>query len=154
MTNTLNPGSQTPWKDWMHANLGQPMVTGKKASAFEIMVFSHTSDDDVAKTGIEESGCAATACAALELNGMKSPHSAAAASFASYGTACELKPGCIVVFKWSDGGHHVTFCDSVNSDGGFQGIGGNQGSPASLCIETFGPSLKGDVIGIRWPGKA
>lgn len=139
-----------PWLTWMYNNLGQRMVTGDQASEFEKMVFDHTDDTEVRDTGIEASGCAAAACAALELTGYSSPHSAAVVSFCTYGSASDLVRGCIVVFKWSSGGHHVCFCESINEDGSFQGIGGNQGSPAYLCIETFSQA---SVIAKRWPVK-
>lgn len=144
------PVDALPWLDWMYNNLGQPMTTGEQASDFEKMVFDHTDDSEVRDTGIEASGCAATACAALELSGYSSPHSAAAVSFATYGIQSDLRRGCIIVFKWSSGGHHVGFCESTNEDGTFQLIAGNQGSPAYLCIETFSQA---SVIAKRWPSK-
>ncbi len=145
-----SPGGVTPWMDWMRSHIGEPEVTGSKATPFDVMVFSHTSDDEVKNSGVMASGCAATACAALELTGYKSPHSAAAISFAKYGTPCELKVGCIVVFQWlsgSDrGGHHVTFCERLNGNGTVDCLGGNQSH--KLQISTFGID---SVLATRWP---
>lgn len=137
---------QTPWLSWMRSHIGEPEVTGSRATEFDKMVFSHTSDDEVEKSGVMAAGCAATACAALELTGYKSPHSAAAISFANYGTRCELKVGCVAVFTWPDGHHHVSFCEKLNGDGTFDALGGNQGG--SLKVSTF---ARTHLIACRWP---
>lgn len=139
--------SDTPWMAWMRKNIGQPEVTGKPATAFDRDVFSHTSYGPL-EDNIMDEGCAATACAALEETGYKSPHSAAALSFHNYGTACDLKPGCIVVFQWASGGHHVSFCDSIVDNNYVACLGGNQSS--SVKVSTFSRS---SIIATRWPVK-
>lgn len=138
-----------PWMLWMKSHVGESEATGEKATPFDIMVFSHTSDDEVQTSGIMAPGCAATVCAALELTGYKSTHRADAASYDNYGTPCELKYGAIVTFKWSGGGRHVTFCDHV-IDGSFVAcLGGNQGS--SLKVSDY---MRSRIVSVRWPVKA
>lgn len=141
----IPPTTQTPWMDWMRSNIGQSEITGSPATPFDVMIFSHT-DYGPLQGGLEDEGCAATACAALELTGYKSPHSALAMSFATYGTACDLKPGCIVVFHWSSGGHHVAFCTDIPNSTTVNCIGGNQNH--SLNISNFPQSA---IVATRWP---
>ena len=90
--------------------------------------------------------CAATVCAALENVGYASTRSAAAASYIKYGDSCELKPGCIVVYQWADGGHHVNFCDQVLDADTVRGLGGNQGR--QLDDANFATKY---IVATRWP---
>lgn len=146
--NIPGPSGDVPWMAWMESHIGEPEVTGSKATAFDKMVFSHTSDDEVQVSGIMAAGCAATVCAALELTGYKSTHRADAKSYDTYGTPCELKPGCVVTFRWDGGGRHVTFCKSINSDGTINALGGNQSG--KLQVSTYG---KSHIVATRWPVK-
>lgn len=137
----------TPWMDWMRSYIGQAEITGQPPTDFDRMVFSHTDFGGLGDT--MESGCAATACAALELTGYTSPHSAAALSFQNYGTACPLQPGCIAVFDFGGGDHHVSFCDTINDDGTGTFLGGNQSHYLKESIFDLDY-----VIATRWPVKA
>jgi hypothetical protein len=139
------PVAPEPWAVWMRSHIGEVERTGSPPSDFDKMIFSHTTFGDL--NGQMESGCAATICAALELTGYKSPHSAAALSFVKYGTPCSIMPGAICVFNFGGGDHHVSICESV--DGGF-GIflGGNQSH--YLQRATYPLSA---VIAVRWPVK-
>lgn len=136
----------TPWMDWVRSNLHQSEYTGHLATEFDKMVFSHT--DYGSLDGVMQPGCAATACAALELTGYQSPHNAAAMSFKGYGTVSDLKPGCIVVFEWSNGGHHVSFCDHIVDDTYVACLGGNQSHEVN--VSTFSRKY---IIATRWPTK-
>jgi uncharacterized protein (TIGR02594 family) len=144
--------SLTPWMDIMRTWIGNSELTGAKATDFDKMVFSHTDDTEVADTGKMASGCAATACAALELSGYSSTHNAAAISFATYGTSCELTHGCVVVFRWKSGpdagGHHVSFVDTINGNETIACLGGNQSS--KVCVSNFPVD---DAMAFRWPVK-
>lgn len=137
----------TPWISWLKKYLGEPEVTGSEPTEFDRMVFAHTNYGGLGDK--MEPGCAATACAALELSGYKSTKSAAAASFEQYGTPCELKPGCVIVFQWSSGEHHVTFCDHIVSEQFVAAIGGNQSHKVSIC--NFDRKF---IVATRWPVKA
>lgn len=138
--------SLSPWMDWMRGNLHEKEITGSPASDFDKMVFSHTTYGSL--DGIMQPGCAATACAALELTSYKSPHNAAAISFKAYGSQCELKPGCIVVFQWASGGHHVSFCDHIVDNSYVACLGGNQSHEINVSIYS-----RKWIIATRWPTK-
>lgn len=141
------PQGLTPWMDWMRSHLGEPEVTGGKATAFDNEVFSHT--DYGSLDGVMDEGCAATACAALEETGFKSPHSARAADFEPFGQPSQLTPGCIVVFQWSNGGHHVTFLDHVVNSGSVACLGGNQSHEVNISVFS-----RQYIVATRWPVRA
>lgn len=131
------------WMDWMRKHIGEVEQTGAPATAFDKEVFSHT---DYGPLSVMDAGCAATACAALEETGYLSPHNASAISFKDYGTACELKPGCIVVFQWASGNHHVTFCDDIIDANYVKCLGGNQSSHLQDSVYP-----RKYIIATRWP---
>ena len=137
--------SDYAWMQWLYKNLGQIEKTGSEPTDFDREVFSHT---DTTLENEMLKGCAATACAALEESGYKSPHDAMAISFQHYGIPCELKPGCIVVFEWDSGGHHVTFCDAIVDSQFVDCIGGNQSS--MLKVSRY---YRAQIIATRWPIK-
>lgn len=137
----------TPWLDWMQSHIGEAEQTGSTPTAFDRAIFKHTNFGDLG--GRMEPGCAATACAALEETGYLSPHNAGAISFKNYGLACDLKPGCLVVFQWPSGGHHVTFCKELLPGGLVVCLGGNQGH--LLKLSTFNQKF---IIATRWPIKS
>lgn len=138
----------TPWLAWMKDHIGEKEQTGAPATEFDKEVFSHTGYGSL--DGIMEPGCAATACAALEETGFKSPHNAGAESFRHYGVACELKPGAIIGFNWKgiagNSADHVTFCDHVVSDSLVACLGGNQGHEVKVSIFS-----RNCIAFIRWP---
>ena len=125
-----------PWLSWMRARIGAPEITGEKATDFDNEVFSHTSYGNL--NGIMQAGCAATACAALEESGYKSPHNAAADSFRTFGEESPLIPGCVIGFNWKEqkGVHadHVSFLDHVMSDGSLACLGGNQSHQVKVSV--------------------
>ena len=136
-----------PWLDWMIEHVGEIEKSGDKATEFDKMIFTHTNYGPL-DGGVMVAGCSATACAALEINGFKSPHNAAAISFKDYGDPCELKPGCIVVFEWADGSHHVSFCYRIIDDRNVECLGGNQSH--LLQVSTYNRKF---ILATRWPTK-
>lgn len=134
-----------PWMNWMTVHIGEPEVTGGPATDFDKDIFSHTNYGEL-EDGIMQPGCAATACSALEETGYKSPHNAAAISFKDYGMACDLQPGCIVVFQWPSGDHHVSFCQAVIDDEYVACLGGNQSH--QVKVSTYS---RGSIVATRWP---
>lgn len=135
---------KTPWMTWLRHYLGEPEVTGADPTDFDRMVFAHTNYGGLKDK--MQPGCAATACAALEETGFASTHSAAALSFADYGMPCDLQPGCVVVFQWKDGTHHVTFCDHIVNDTFVACLGGNQSHKVSIAQYS-----REYIIATRWP---
>lgn len=138
---------ETPWLTWLRANIGEAEVTGQPMTDFDKMVFGHTNCPTPGN--VELPACAATLCAALELSGYKSTHSAAAVSYRDYGLQSQLKRGAIVVFRWADGSNHVSVVDQDFPYG--QMIvctGGNQGH--KVCSAGLPQS---NIIATRWPVK-
>lgn len=111
-----------PWLEWLLKYEGEPEFTGDEPSPFVRECFKHTNYGDLDDT--TPPSCAATLCAALELSGYSSPHSAAAFSFINYGSPCHLTRGTICVFLWPSDVHHVAVC--LDPDRKIF-IGGNQG---------------------------
>ena len=140
-----------PWMAWLKSHQGEPFATGETPTAFNRMCFSHT---DCPLGSKMLAGCAAGACAALELTGYKSPHNAAAISFKNYGTACELKPGCLVLIEHQTGGHHITFCDHIVSKVPLvvACLGANQSHRLQLSEYIF-KSTGDKILATRWPSK-
>jgi uncharacterized protein (TIGR02594 family) len=145
------PMNQMPWMDFMKKHIGEHELAGAKAdNPFIVAMFKHTNY----KTSHDETPwCAACVCTALEENGYKSTHDASAISFAHYGDACELKPGCIVVIEHASGGHHVTFCDHIISHNPLTVacLGGNQSDSLKISNYVFANGEK--IIATRWPRK-
>lgn len=132
----------TPWMDEARKHLGESEILGAKdntwiESLFDYTSYGHAEHDEVP-------WCAAFVCAMLAQSGYKHSHSAAAASYKTYGEPCELKPGAIVVFKWASGSRHVTFYD-----GGDTYLGGNQSN--KVKISQFDRKY---IEAVRWPVKA
>ncbi len=137
---------ETPWLDWLRKHIGEVEWTGRMSTPFVHMIFSHTTFGD---PGTTPACCAATLCAALELTGFRSPHRADAISFRNYGTACELKPGAIVVFEWRPGEYHVSVCDHIPDESRVSCTGGNQ--QHYLQTITYPREY---ILTVRWPVKA
>lgn len=89
--------------------------------------------------------CASFACACLELAGILSPRSKAAASFRQWGEELEFgELGCIVVMTRT-GGNHVGFYIDEN-DFGVLVLGGNQSD--KVCDKWFPWEI---ITNFRWP---
>jgi uncharacterized protein (TIGR02594 family) len=89
--------------------------------------------------------CAAALCAWLERAGIRSPRSARAADFRTYGAAVALadaQPGDIVYFPPHNpdagGSGHITVFEAWETDalGKLLCLGGNQSN--SVCVKTYG----------------
>jgi kumamolisin len=139
--------SATPWMDWMRQHRGEIQQTGAKPTPFTEEIFKHTTFG--ALNGVTPPSCAATVCAALEETGYVSTRSAAASSYLTYGAACGLQPGCVVVFRWPAGDYHVDFCDEVVNSETVRGLGGNQGH--RLQDSDYSSKY---IVATRWPAKA
>ncbi len=141
---TSTDSAEATWMLWLGARRGQVERTGDKPSDEVRGYFrDHTSFGD--PWPVTPASCAATACAALEESGLKSPHRADAVSFLKWGTECELKYGAIVVFEFAPGHHHVTFCESTSGPG-VTCLGGNQRS--KICSAVFNTKY---ILAVRWP---
>lgn len=133
----------TPWLDLAMKHLGEHEILGRQDNQFILDCFKYTSykaDHD------EVPWCAAFICRMLDENKMKSTHSAAANSFASYGSPCDLKPGAILVFKWASGEHHVTMCHHIVDKDYVACIGGNQSNMVKISVYN-----RKYIQNTRWP---
>ncbi len=139
-------GSLSPWLDLAKKYLGQHEIAGKKDNQFILDCFKHTSYQAAHD---EVPWCAAFVCRVLEESGYKSTNNAAAMSYAKYGSpAAHLEPGCILVFEWAPGEHHVTICDEVIGNDYVKCLGGNQ---SDMVKDSVFPRNK--IIATRWPVK-
>jgi hypothetical protein len=137
--------SANPWMVWMEQHIGEVQRTGAIPTPFTREIFSHTT---YPLGNVTPESCAATVCAALEETGYRSTHNAAAASYLTYGDACDLKPGCIVVYTWPNGQHHVDFCDAIVDADRVRGLGGNQGGELQYSYYA-----RKYISATRWPVK-
>lgn len=143
-----NPDNDALWmqKALAELRLGVREVPGAKHHPR--VVYYHTFCRLRAKDD-ETAWCAAFVCACLELAGINSTRSAAAASFATWGQPCELKRGAIVVFGKSDpdakGTGHVGFVHRVDGDVVWV-LGGNQNNRVSIA-----PRPISRIVATRWP---
>jgi uncharacterized protein (TIGR02594 family) len=93
--------------------------------------------------------CAAALNKWLAKAGIIGSKSAAAVSFLNWGIDLGEEPelGCIVVFEWANGGHHVAlYMDGENNT--IHCLGGNQSN--MVKVSSF-PVYT--VMSYRWPGK-
>jgi uncharacterized protein (TIGR02594 family) len=104
---------------------------------------------DIKRGGIkndETPWCAAFVGAMLERAGIHSTRYESASSYSVWGIRLPApKPGCIVVFKRSGGGH-VGFVVGITDKGLLQVLGGNQSD--AVNIKEF---TTDKVVAYRWP---
>ncbi len=148
---TVDVSLKSPWMKSMISKIGEPFKTGSPPTAFNREVFSHT---DIKLKDVMLSGCSATVCWALEINGFKSTHDAWAESYKNYGVPCDLIPGAIVLIRHNTGRHHVTCCYELislvkNYEAG-KFLGGNQNGKLQISTYSFDP-LGDQIVAIRKP---
>lgn len=92
--------------------------------------------------------CSAFVNWCMDQSGIRGTKSAAAVSWLEWGRDCGDTPeeGCIVVFEWESGGHHVAFYDSGVDEDTIKCLGGNQHD--SVCYADF---PVGSVMSYRMP---
>ena len=144
--------------DWMTIALeecgrGVIEVAGVKANPRILMYLASTGLKGT-KLALTDSTawCSAFACWVMEKAGRRSPRSAAARSWLSWGQPIQLpRPGCIVVFDRADPNNpnaaHVAFYFSSTTNANVINVlGGNQRN--RVCVA---PYDKARVLGYRWP---
>jgi hypothetical protein len=141
---------------WLKGRIGLHAIPGPADNPEIVAMFKHT-DAPPSMWHDCTAWCAACQCAALEENGEKSPHSAAALSFAEWGHEVDwvdALPGDMVLFEWTDEegnvtGHHVAQFYSQQEEF-VSCLGGNQVDHHTgfheVCVKTF---RKDDVINVR-----
>jgi uncharacterized protein (TIGR02594 family) len=136
------------WYEHALKDKGLKEIPGEPANPRIVEMFTHTTYH---ATSDETSWCAAGACCWLEESGYKSPHSARAKDFESYGQGLhELRQGAILVFKRHSEGNpdarHVTFCSDTWDSERVLCFGANQHDMADYSWFR----LDG-LTAIRWP---
>jgi len=139
--------SETPWLDLARSYIGQKEIAGNADNewiedCFNFTSYGHADHDEVP-------WCAAFICRCLSESSYKHTHSALAASYKSYGEACDLKPGAIIVFRWAAGNRHVTFLDHVIDSKYVACLGGNQNN--AVKISNYERKY---IEAVRWPVKS
>lgn len=137
---------ECPWLDIAYEELekGVKEVPGVVANPRIVEYHSVTT---LKSTSDETPWCAAFACWCLEKAGIRSPRSARARDFLSWGTQCDAKVGAIAVFSRGSNpsSGHVAF--TVQTDPDYvHVIGGNQGDKVSHA-----KFPRSRVLGFRWP---
>lgn len=98
----------------------------------------------------ETAWCAAFVCWCLEQEGITSTRSAAAASYITYGKACALAPGAVVVFGKHDpdaaGTGHVGFVTRILDVDHIEVVSGNCGNMVKLKAYS-----RDAIVAVRWP---
>lgn len=137
-----------PWLTWARGQIGTREIVGPKHNQVVVGYWKQgkvpldVNDDDVP-------WCAAFACAALEMAGVRSPRTPRARGFASGPTIvpCGARLGAIVVLSSSRGpaSGHVGFLTGV-APGQLILLGGNQGN--KVCEAPFSAS---QLVALVWP---
>jgi uncharacterized protein (TIGR02594 family) len=138
----------TPWLDDMLADIGVREIKGAKANEKILAYFAEVGHSECQSDEI--AWCAARVGAALKRSGLPIPPvnvNLLARSYLTYGTACEPKPGAIVIFRrgnstWQG---HVGVVTEVVGDR-VKYVAGNQGNQVGYDEH----SIKG-ALGFRWP---
>jgi hypothetical protein len=147
-----------PWQKWFLDRIGKnednPNDSKELSKGWKYT--STNTSDYTTIAGDDNAWCGMSMATALAENGFAYPDEAEAAfSYANYGTACELKPGAILVIRHVSGQHHVTtFFDwKYESKKLARLLGGNQ--DGQIKIKEF--DLRGNDVGtdeiyaVRWP---
>lgn len=135
--------SETPWLELAKKYLGEHEIAGRRDNQFVLDCFKYTgykADHD------EVPWCAAFICRMLAETGYKHTHSAAAMSYADYGSPHQIIPGAIVVFKWAGGGHHVSLVHHVIDNQYVACLGGNQSDMVKISVFPISR-----IVAHRWP---
>lgn len=140
-----HPGPDAPpWIVFAFGELGVKEIVGVKHNPRVVWYHSHSrlhaKDDETAWCSSFQNTC-------LDETGYESTHSAAAASYLTYGEPCELRDGCIGVFSKADPDAKGTGHVAMYWKGKW--IGGNQNQRVSWVKRDLSR-----LVATRWPVKA
>ncbi len=137
-----------PWLTWARGQIGTREIVGERHN-MGVVDYWKQGKVPLTVTDDETPWCAAFACAALEMSGVRSPRTPRARGFASGATLtpCDARLGAIVVLSSSRGpaSGHVGFLTGV-SPGGLILLGGNQAN--MVCEAPFSTSK---LVAMVWP---
>lgn len=138
-----------PWMTEAWGMVGQSEVGGPEANPAILDMFRDAGHADI--TSDETAWCAAFVSACLFRAGMPYPKGVAALrarDFESWGTACDLRPGAIVVIRARGDQRHVFFCSGADARNVI-GLGGNQANSVNNT-----PFPLASIVAVRWPAPA
>jgi len=128
-TATPEGGADPVWIKWAKSKLGQKEVPGA-ADNPEIASWYHLTTLPKSYWHDSTAWCSVFCCAAMELNNIKSPRSALAFAWRTWGKkAATPQKGDIVIFSFS----HVAFYLSGHGTGIIKALGGNQADSVSIA---------------------
>jgi len=138
-------GLKPYWLIVAEKELGVHETPGPAATA---RIIEYDKATTLKATSDEVPWCAAFVNWCLKQAGQVGTWSAAAMSFADWGKDLGDEPeeGCIAVFRWADGGHHVSFYTGAVDDDTIVCLGGNQSD--SVKRSNYPVNR---VIAYRWP---
>lgn len=132
-----------PWLDVARAEFNQKEIEGLRHNP---RIIEYHATTTLRATTDEVAWCASFVGWCLLKAGLPSTRSAAAISYATYGTPVETpQEGCIAVFS-RVGGNHVGFYVGEDAQGRILVLGGNQGNKVSIA-----PYSRASLIGFRLP---
>lgn len=132
-----------PWMAAARSQLGQTEVAGQKHNP---RILAYHAVTKLKATSDEVPWCASFVGWCLDQANLPHTLSAAAISYADYGSPlAEPIEGCIAVFRRT-GGNHVAFFVRKDETGRIWVLGGNQGNAVTIA-----PYRASDLIGYRWP---
>lgn len=136
----------TAWMQEAWGLVGQSEIAGAGANPEIVRLFRDAGHGDIASD--ETAWCAAFVSACLARAGLPHPtgyQALRAAGFETFGQACELRAGAIVVVRARGDGRHVGFCVGMDAHNVML-LGGNQ---ADACNVT--PFKRASIVAVRWP---
>lgn len=139
--------SRPPWLIEAFKDIGQKEWPGDwQNNPVIVEMFKYTT---YKATKDEVPWCSAAVNKWMAKAGILGSKSAAAVSWLNWGTDLGDEPevGCVVVFEWPSGGHHVSLYVG-GSDNTIQCLGGNQSDMVKISDYPVY-----SVMSYRWPGK-
>jgi uncharacterized protein (TIGR02594 family) len=141
----VSGSGEPPWLAWARSKLGIHEIPGAGDNPEIVSWFRFTT---LAREFWHDATawCSVFVNAAFGLSGFKGCGSARAVDWLGWGQGLETPyPGCVAVFEWADGGHHVALF-LKRENGRVQVLGGNQSNAVTI---TWFPEAS--VMGYRTP---
>ncbi len=151
----INPAAEPRWFQIALAEFQLHNTTRHKADGdLRIHEYFQTTSDH-AKVGTNEAWCSAFMNWCMRQAGLQGTHSAAAASWRTWGIDLkEPRHGCVMIIHWKkhsagSSGNHVTFFDSKVGTS-IHDFGGNQGHSSAITHSKFTEAATTSLV-YRWP---
>lgn len=137
-----------PWMKFAYGEIGQREIPGSQHNPRILEYFQATGATDTPKDD-ETDWSSAFIHWVLKQTNISGTHSLSNRSWMTWGSAVQLRPGCIAVF-WritpQDIAAHAGFVVDVRDDGNIAVLGGNQSDQVKIIL-----LHKSRLLGCRWP---